>query len=120
VAAFYILGLENDTADSIEQTIEYAIKLNTPVARFSVATPYPGTDFFRQLERESRLLTTEYERYSQFNLVFKHANLTPEDIRRLLGRAYRRYYLRPSYAWMLCKSKIRKPKFSTMEYVPSP
>ena len=110
VAAFYVFGLEGDSKASIKQTINYAIKLNTPVARFAVATPYPGTGFYEKLRLEGKLLTNDLEKYTQFNLVFKHANLTPADIRRLLGKAYCRYYLRLDY-WGMMISKFIKRHF---------
>ena len=43
--AFYILGLENDTFESCNETINYSLKLNTYMARYSVCTPYPGINF---------------------------------------------------------------------------
>ena len=46
ITAFFILGLEIDTIESINQTISYALSLNIDLARFSVSTPYPGTRFF--------------------------------------------------------------------------
>ena len=57
VSAFYIIGYEGDTAETIRKTVDYAISLNTPVARFSVSTPYPGTGFYAQLEKEDRIIS---------------------------------------------------------------
>lgn len=108
VAAFYILALEGDTEETMRNTIQYAIKLNTPLARFAVSTPYPGTDFFEQLEKEGRILTHNYEEYTQFNLVFKHKNLSAQRVKQLLEEAYRRYYFRPSYFSKLLKWKVRE------------
>jgi radical SAM superfamily enzyme YgiQ (UPF0313 family) len=108
VSAFYILGLEYDTVDTIRDTISYALSLNTYLARFSISTPYPGTEFFEKLNKESRLLTHDYEKYTQFNLVYKHQNLTPDQTKFLLEYAYRRYYFRPRFFLNLMKWKIRE------------
>ena len=43
VQAFYILGLINDTVDSMKNTIKYSFQLNTFTAQFCVLTPFPGT-----------------------------------------------------------------------------
>jgi anaerobic magnesium-protoporphyrin IX monomethyl ester cyclase len=43
VSAFFIIGYDGDTKETIINTINYAIKLNTLLARFAVSTPYPGT-----------------------------------------------------------------------------
>ena len=97
ISAFYMLGLEGDTIESIRNTISYAIKLNTPLARFAVSTPYPGTGFYEKLEREGRILTKDFEAYTQFDLVFQHETLTPKQMKSLVNEALRRFYFRPSY-----------------------
>ena len=108
VSAFYILALEADTEETIDRTIRYAIHLNTPLARFSVSTPYPGTGFYDRLEKEGRIRTHDFEDYTQFHLVFDHENLEPVQVRKLLARAYLRYYSRPSYWLQYLWWKIRE------------
>lgn len=106
ITAFYIIGLEGDTIESAEQTIRYAKKLNTSTARFSVATPYPGTGFYAQLEKENRIHTRDYSRYNQFSLVFRHSHLTQNDINRLLNKAYRQYYLRLRFLLLFLRYRL--------------
>ncbi|MBU2640156.1 MAG: B12-binding domain-containing radical SAM protein, partial [Nanoarchaeota archaeon] len=79
-------------------------KLNTLLARFAVATPYPGTEYYKELEKKGKLLTKDFEEYNQFNLVFAHENFSPEQIKKFLEKAYRKYYFRPSYAFTLLSS----------------
>ena len=97
VSAFYILALEGDTEDTMETTLRYAIQLNTLTARFSVSTPYPGTGYYSQLVKENRLLTENFEKYDQFNLVYKQFHLTPKQVDSFLEKAYRLYYFRITY-----------------------
>ena len=106
VSAFYILGLDSDTVEGMEQTLKYAQHLNTPIARFSVATPYPGTPFFAQLEQEGRILTTDYEKYTQFNLLFKHPVLTNQQLQKILICFYLKYYLRVDYLLSILKMPV--------------
>ncbi len=108
VSAFFILGYEGDTKETVRNTIKYAIKLNTPLARFAVSTPYPGTGFYSQLEKEGRILTDDYEKYTQFNLVYKHKNLSEMEVKKLLEEALRKYYFRPSYFMSMIGWKIKE------------
>lgn len=108
ISAFYVLGYDGDTEETIRDTIQYAIKLNTPLARFAISTPYPGTGFYKQLEKEGRILTRDYEKYTQFNLVYKHKNLSKEKTGKLLEEAIRRYYFRPIYIFTALKWKLRE------------
>jgi len=95
ISAFYILCYEGDTFDSVKKTVEYAIKLDTPLARFSISTPYPGTGFYTALEKDGRIMTKDFEKYTQMNLVYRHKNLDSEDAKMLLQKAYKKYYFRP-------------------------
>ncbi|MBL7147643.1 MAG: radical SAM protein [Nanoarchaeota archaeon] len=108
ISAFYLIGYEGDTKKSIKATLNYAIKLNTFLARFAVCTPYPGTLFFDDLEKQDRILTHDYEKYTQFNLIFKHDNLNNIEIQKMLSKAYKKYYFRPQYISKILKWKIRE------------
>lgn len=107
ISSFFILGYDGDTLETMRTTVNYAIKLNTPLARFSVATPYPGTGYYDQLEKEGKILTKDFEQYNQFNLVYKHENLTPKQVKQELESALRRYYFRPSYFFNLTKHLLK-------------
>lgn len=108
ISPFYLFGYEGDTKKSMESTLKYAKKLNTFLVRFAICTPYPGTDFFENLEKQGRILTYDYEKYNQFNPVIKHQNLSSKDIQNMLSRAYKEYYFRLGYIWRLLKWKIRE------------
>ncbi len=97
VAAFYIIGLENDTRETIRQTINYAKKLNTLVAQFTIGTPYPGTQFFAKMKEEGRLTTLDWPEYDTYNPVYRHQYLTAAELLRLKEKAFISYYFRPAY-----------------------
>lgn len=97
VAAFYLIGLEDDTEESIRQTVAYAKKLNTQVAQFAIVTPYPGTRFFAKLEAEGRIISHNWEDFDEYTPVFKHQNLTGEELLTLKEWAFNSYYFRPAY-----------------------
>jgi anaerobic magnesium-protoporphyrin IX monomethyl ester cyclase len=94
-AGFYVLGFLQDTWTSIAATIDYAIDLGSTFAQFKILTPYPGTPMFKQLE--PLLTETNWEKFDGYSPTFKHPNLTAHELKYLLGSAYKRYYMRPSY-----------------------
>jgi anaerobic magnesium-protoporphyrin IX monomethyl ester cyclase len=94
-AAFYVLGFLQDDWNSIAATIDYATDLGSTFAQFKMLTPYPGTPMFKQIE--PLLVEQDWEKYDGFTPVFKHPNLTERELRFLLGAAYKRFYMRPSY-----------------------
>jgi radical SAM superfamily enzyme YgiQ (UPF0313 family) len=97
VAAFYILGMEGDTIESVLGTIDYAKKLNTLVAQFTISTPYPGTAFFAKMKKENRINTFDWEQYDAYTPVIKHDFLSGNELLALKEKAFVSYYFRPSY-----------------------
>jgi anaerobic magnesium-protoporphyrin IX monomethyl ester cyclase len=94
-AAFYVLGFLQDDWSSIAATIDYATDLGSTFAQFKMLTPYPGTPMFKQIE--PLLTETDWELFDGFTPTFKHPNLTNRELKFLLGAAYKRFYMRPSY-----------------------
>jgi len=94
-AAFYVLGFLQDDWNSVAATIDYATDLGSTFAQFKMLTPYPGTPMFKQIE--PLLSETDWEQFDGFTPVFKHPNLTNRELKFLLGAAYKRFYMRPSY-----------------------
>ncbi len=102
-AAFYVLGFLQDDWNSIAATIDYATDLGSTFAQFKILTPYPGTPMFKQLQ--PLLSETDGERYDGYTPTFRHPKLTLHELRFLLGAAYTRFYMRPSYLANFLKIK---------------
>jgi radical SAM superfamily enzyme YgiQ (UPF0313 family) len=94
-AAFYVFGFLQDDWSSIAATIDYSIALGSTVAQFKLLTPYPGTPMWRQLD--ALVYETDWERFDGYTPTFTHPNLTASELQFLLGAAYTRFYVRPSY-----------------------
>jgi radical SAM superfamily enzyme YgiQ (UPF0313 family) len=92
---FYVLGFLTDTVESISATIDYAIDLGSTLALFKILTPFPGTPLFKQMR--SMITETDWEKFDGYTPTFTHPNLTHEQLMRLLGAAYCRFYIRPSF-----------------------
>lgn len=92
---FYILGLLTDDWQSIAATIEYAAELGSTFASFKLLTPYPGTPLWKRME--PLVFEEDWERFDGFTPTFRHPNLTSQELTFLLGAAYSRFYMRPSY-----------------------
>jgi len=94
-AAFYVLGFTEDTWESIRATIDYSLELGSTVAQFKVLTPYPGTPLFKRMAPLIR--ETDWQAFDGFTPTFRHPHLSDAELRFLLGNAYTRFYVRPSF-----------------------
>ena len=92
VKSMFMIGNPADDLEKIKQTINYSKKLPNQLVQFSVFTPYPGTPIFKNFK--NILIENKYEKFNQYNLIFKHKNFSKEDITRLKNLAYKSYYFR--------------------------
>jgi anaerobic magnesium-protoporphyrin IX monomethyl ester cyclase len=104
VVGYFMLGSPGETPDTIEQTIDFAKKLRVDFAQFAVTTPFPGTELY-DIYMRGRKESPAWESFvyagtdNPTTPVFESDNLTRADLAAWTRRAYRRFYLRPSYVW---------------------
>ncbi len=116
VIANYTLGLPNDTVDGIKDTIRYAKKLNTFAIQFTVTTPYPGTQFYRNVKH--RIFEQDWENFNGWTSVYQHPAISSDELHRLREFAYVSYHLRPSYVWRFLQSTLLHPLLFPEPQVP--
>ncbi|MCP4757287.1 MAG: methylase, partial [Proteobacteria bacterium] len=82
--AAFTLGYDGDTEDSIKQTLDFALENKFTFAAFNILMPYPGTDFYRRMEREGRLLYDGkwwlHPEYRFNHAAFIPSKLTPDRL----------------------------------------
>jgi radical SAM superfamily enzyme YgiQ (UPF0313 family) len=88
----FVLGLDGDDASSFERTVEFVNKAAIDLPRFSVATPFPGTPLFRQLEAEGRLLSRDWRFYGGQNVVYRPRNMSVDTLQEGLRWTWRQAY----------------------------
>ena len=93
--AFYVLGFLQDSWSSVAATIHYSVELGSTVAQFKLLTPYPATPLWKQMA--PLVYEQDWQKFDGFTPTFRHPNLTSSELRFLLGSAYMRFYMRPSW-----------------------
>jgi radical SAM superfamily enzyme YgiQ (UPF0313 family) len=97
---FFILGLSGETERSMARTIEFSKKLPLDIAKFDICIPYPGTSLYKKLKEEGRMLSEDWSKYNCHQIeepLFTHPNLSWDAIKKQYKKAFREFYLRPSY-----------------------
>ncbi len=89
--AQFIVGLENETRETLEETYRYAREWNPDLANWSMYTPWPFTPLFQELKDKVEVF--DFEKYNFVTPIMK-----PEAMDRatLLDRVmanYRRFYM---------------------------
>ena len=90
VKTMFIIGNPEDNKDTIVQSIEYAKYLPSLYSQFSIFTPYPGTPAYNEFK--DIVNEPKFENFNQYNLTFKHKNLSKKNINDLKSLAYFKFY----------------------------
>jgi len=116
----FVFGMPGETKETMQQTINFAKELDIDFVQFSVAQPYPGTEFYNYLAKNRLLKFTDWEEYLDdegcITPIFEYPNLKKEEMEEMLKKAYKSYYLRPSYMMKalvqrLTNAELRKTSF---------
>lgn len=59
----FYLGLPGETLQTIQETIDFIKKVKPHSLQFSLATPFPGTEYFNYLEQNGSLLSKYWSDY---------------------------------------------------------
>ena len=95
VTVFYMLGMPDDTEESLLNTIRYSKALNTHVAQFFIFTPFPGTEYYDKIKGD--IYEKDWERFDCYTPVFRHRNLSRDKILEMKEKAFVSYYYRPGW-----------------------
>jgi len=97
--AFLMLGNPGENRGTMEKTIAFAKEIEPDFAQFLIATPYPGTRLRKDVLTEGKLLVKDWDLYGSYEsrVYFEMEDCPPALVLEMQKRAYRSFYLRPSY-----------------------
>ncbi|MFO7539364.1 MAG: radical SAM protein [Chloroflexota bacterium] len=94
---YFIIGLPQETEETIRDTIDFSKKLPLDIALFHVAAPYPGTPFFFEVVKEGWFRPDT--RWEQVDMdkgtVLDYPGLSAERLLYWQKRAFREWAFRP-------------------------
>lgn len=105
VQGCFVFGLDHDTTDVFDATVEFAIDAGIDLPRFSVLTPFPGTPLHSRLAAENRILTRDWELYDGQHVVFQPKNMSVEALINGHEAAWKKVY-----GWSAIGKRLWKAK----------
>lgn len=104
----FILGLPEETPQTIEETIRFACEIDPDTIQVSLAAPYPGTELYRQAQEKGWLIKENLvSNDGSQGCVLNYPEMPAEKIYEALDRFYRRFYFRPKPILRMLKNMIR-------------
>jgi len=95
--AYFIFGLPGETHETIRESIQFARKLDADYVNFHIATPFPGTEFYRQAKENGWLISDRWEDYEEEgSAVVSYPDLSARDLVAAQKKAMLWAYASPS------------------------
>jgi radical SAM superfamily enzyme YgiQ (UPF0313 family) len=79
----FVIGLPDQLEDEIKTFPVYAKEIGLTAAAFGIATPFPGTEFYAELDKKGLIFETNWDNFDEMHNVFKANYLTKETIEEL-------------------------------------
>lgn len=93
VHGFFMFGFDKEPVSVFKDILNFINKAKIDSADFSILVPFPGTQIFNELSKESRILTTDWSKYNyQNNIVFKTKNISETELVTNVKKLIYRYY----------------------------
>jgi len=117
VLAYFIIGQQTETASDIADSVRLARDLDPNYVHFTIFCPYPGTEiYFKGLE--SGIIKRDVWRefatnpHDGFELPVWEENFTRQQLREMLVKCYKSFYMRPGY---VARSLLRVRRFGELK-----
>ena len=104
VGANYIFGLPEDDLETMQQTLDLALELNTEWVNFYCTMAYPGSPLYHLALKEKWPLPGHWSGYSQHSvdsLPLPTKHLPACEVLRFRDRAFQSYFNNPNYLEMI-------------------
>jgi radical SAM superfamily enzyme YgiQ (UPF0313 family) len=88
----FVFGLDDDDKDTFKRTVDWGVKNGLTTSTYHVLTPYPGTELFRNMEQEGRILTRNWDMYDTRSVVYQTKGLTAKELTDGYWWAYKEFY----------------------------
>lgn len=88
----FVFGLDSDSKDVFKRTVDWAIEQGITTSTFHIATPYPGTKFYQEMEQQGRILTKDWKLYDTRTPVFKPTLMSTNELKSGYDWSYKSFY----------------------------
>ncbi|MDO8870313.1 MAG: radical SAM protein [Methanobacteriaceae archaeon] len=108
----FIIGLPGETKETIENTKKIIKETKSDILQVSVASPFPGTEFYEFCKKNNYLLTDDPNEYldeeGHQKAIVSYKEISNEEINQIVNNILSDYYLSLNYVPIAFKQIFRK------------
>lgn len=88
----FVYGLDDDDAGVFDRTVKWAVDMGITTSTFHIATPYPGTAFYKEMEAAGRMLTNDWDLFDTRHVTYAPNRLSASELKAGYDRSYEQFY----------------------------
>ncbi|KAA0002378.1 MAG: B12-binding domain-containing radical SAM protein [Thermoplasmata archaeon] len=107
----FIFGFDHDTPEIFDTTRDAVLSWEIDSAEFNILTPYPGTPLYDRFDKEGRILTKDWSKYTQAHVVYMPKQMTPKELFDGTRKVIKSFYSMPEMIKRIYRS-LKMDKFA--------
>jgi radical SAM superfamily enzyme YgiQ (UPF0313 family) len=96
VHASFIVGYDFDSEPAFDELIDFIQESKLLMPLINVLTPFPGTELFKRLEEEGRIIHKDWSKYDSRHVVFAPSQMSHQELSDEYARIIRAVYSFPA------------------------
>lgn len=111
VNASLVFGFDHDTKEVFKHTLDWLVRNRVETMTAHILTPYPGTRFYKQLQRENRIIEREPTKYNTAHVTFQPKSMTAKELRDGYLWIYKKFYSFKNIIKRIPQKRSRRASF---------
>jgi uncharacterized Fe-S cluster-containing radical SAM superfamily protein len=107
LSATFVIGLPGQTEEEIKQFPVYAKELGLVNAAFGIATPFPGTDFYKDVDKQGLIIEGDWTKYDEMHACLQIEGISRKRLEELQTYCMLRYW---TLNTLLDRAKVLKKR----------
>ncbi len=88
----FVFGLDGDDANVFDRTVDWAVERGITTATFHIATPYPGTAFYKEMQDSGRMTTDNWDFFDTRHVTYMPVRMTVQELKDGYDYSYKKFY----------------------------
>ena len=96
----FVLGLQGETRETAQETINFALDLGVNTLQFSAAVPLPGSEYFDYCQKEGLLKAKSWDEWlsgGEQGAIVDYPGISIKEINEFVDKGLKRFYFRPEF-----------------------
>lgn len=110
IHGMFVFGSDEDTTDTIHETVRFAKKNDLESVQFLILTPLPGTKLYNEFVKEGRIVSRDWSLYDAHHVVSEPKKMSYYELQSETMRASKEFYS----VWQITKRALRRDWFNVM------